>query len=923
MAYNPRKSSAHSSTGHKRKISLDKKLVSFVKDIKHKIQKGKWDKKKIMLYSGIALIVMLVVGYIFSFALFAWFARDLPSPGKLSQGSGASTIFYDRNDKPIYQLYEDKNRVPVAFEDISQHLKDATVAIEDKTFYKHKGISQIGIIRALYSNIFKGEVQGASTITQQVIKNVLLTSERTLPRKIKEAILTSEVEKRYSKDEILEIYLNEVPYGGSYYGVGSASKGYFNKDPKDLNLLESAILAGLPQSPTTYSPYIGTKDAWKGRTKDVLRRMHEDEKITDKKYEKALKDLKKYKFKSPELAIDAPHFIFFVQRYLQEQFGDKILDRGLKVKTTLNLNIQRAAQKIIKENVESLEDYKVTNGAAMVLDSQNNEILAHVGSYDFTNEEYGKFDVATDPQALRQPGSTLKPIAYALALEKGYTPSTILMDVPTDFGNDYAPGNYDGTFKGPVQIRFALANSLNIPAVKILGMVGLNDFLTLCNDMGLETLAPTEKNLNRLGLSAVLGGGEVHLIDLTEAYSVFARGGTKKELLFIEEVKDFDGKTLYKKPQSKEKRVLSKEVAFLISHILSDDSARSSAFGTGSLLNIPGKTVAVKTGTTDDKKDNWAVGFTKGVTIGVWVGNNDGKPMNPEIASGTTGATSIWHDVMKTALKENEDGIINVPENVHAVEIDSYLGGLPKEGYPTRSEYFIKGTEPTDVASYYKKLKINGDKLANEVQIKSGSYEEKEYIVLTEKDPISSDGKNRWQEGINAWIEEQEDEKLKPPTEISDGSTEDVLVSIEFPKNKERVNGKNKIDVKAKIGSISEITEISIVIDGEEIKKMETNADRISETIELGDGSYELKVIARNKDGKSGEAVSRFGINRDWDEKPPEPTVKPTETPLSPTEEPVVKEETEQPPEEETPSDENENSNNQADSTATDSASTE
>jgi 1A family penicillin-binding protein len=882
--------------GHRRK--KENKIVSTAVDkIKSILPKGKWTKQRVMLYAGIGLIGMMVIGYVLSFALFAWFARDLPSPGKLSQGSGATTVFYDRNDKPIYQLYEDKNRVPVDFEDISQHLKDATVAIEDKSFYSHKGISQTGIIRALYSNIFRGEVQGASTITQQVIKNVLLSSERTLPRKIKEAILTAEVEKRYTKDEILGIYLNEVPYGGTFYGVGSAAKGYFNKEPKNLNLLESAILAGLPQSPSRYSPFIGTKDAWKGRTKDVLRRMAEDEYITEEQQTKALKELDKYKFEQQELSIDAPHFVFFVQRFLQEEFGDKILDRGLEVKTTLNLNIQRAAQDIIKEEIESLDEYNVSNGASIVLDSETNEILAHVGSYDFNNADYGKFDVATDPEALRQPGSTLKPIAFALAFEKGYTPSTVIMDVPTDFGNDYTPVNYDGTFRGPVQARFALANSYNIPAVKILGMVGLKDFLGLANDMGLETLAPSEKNLSRLGLSAVLGGGEVHLLDLTEAYSVFARGGTKKELIFIEEVKDFSGKVLYKRPNQNEKRVLSEETSFLISHILSDDAARADAFGTGSMLNIPNKTVAVKTGTTDDKRDNWAVGFSKGVTVGVWVGNNDNEKMNPQIASGTTGATSIWNDVMKTALKENDDGIIEKPSGVEAMEIDAYLGGLPKEGYPTRSEYFIKGTEPKDVATFYKKLKINGDKLANEVQIKAGNYEEKEYIVLKEKDPISTDGRNRWQEGIDAWIQEQDDEKLKPPTETSDGSAEDVVVSMKSPNDTQKIEG-NKVEVKAKIVSVHNIKEVRILANGEEKRKIHDNIEDLSETIELDDGTYEIKVVAKNDKDKEGESSVRIGVNRDWNEadKPEEeeqpeeekPTIPPFKQEEPPAEEPAV-----------------------------------
>jgi 1A family penicillin-binding protein len=712
------------------------------------------------------IIILFILGFIFSLSIFAWYAKDLPSPGKLSVSSGNSTVFYDRDGKILYEMYKDKNRVPVSFSEISDYLKKATVAIEDKNFYKHQGISQTGIIRAFLSIVFRRRLEGGSTITQQLIKNVLLSGERTLSRKIKEMILAIEVERRYSKDQILEMYLNEAPYGGSLWGVASASMAYFGKPPKDLDLVESAILAGLPQSPTYYSPFIGKNDAWRSRAKDVLRRMREDGYISKTEENRALKKLATIKFNEPKITIRAPHFVFYVKDQIEKEFGPKILDTGVKIKTTLSLDIQEKAEKIVKEEIKKLKGYNVTNAAVVVLDVKTGQILAMVGSYDFNDSKFGKFNVATSGQ--RQPGSTLKPITYALAFEKGYTPASVLMDVKTVFpnqgGKDYIPQNYDGKFRGPVQLRFALGNSINIPAVKLLAIVGIRQFLQKSYEMGFSNFAPTEKNLSRFGLSITLGGGETNLLDLTSAFSVFARGGLKKDFYSILEISDFKGKKIYKSSSSSEKQIFSKEVSFLISHILSDNNARVEVFGPNSFLRIPGKTVAVKTGTSDDKRDNWTVGYTKSVVVGVWVGNNDNSPMDPRIASGVTGASPIWHYLMSEILKKYPDGIIDKPDKVKALQIDAFLGGLPKDGYPVRSEYFIEGTEPKEVSPFYKKIS------------------DKEYIVIKEVDPVSTDGINRWQQGIDEWIKSQSDEKYHPP-EITPTATPEPTKQENQPTN--------------------------------------------------------------------------------------------------------------------------------------------
>lgn len=463
----------------------------------------------------IALIGLFLIGTLFLFVIFVWYARDLPAPGKLSQINDSATVFYDRNDKVLFELYKDKNRLPATSDEISDYLKKATVAIEDKNFYQHQGISETGIIRAMFSILTGHGVQGGSTITQQLIKNVLLNSSQSASRKIKEIILAIEVERRYSKDQILALYLNEVPYGGNFYGVGSAAKGYFGKSPKDLTIAEAAFIAGLPQLPSYYSPFIGTKDAWKGRTKDVLKAMREQGYITSKQEDAALKEMTTFKFTTPKLSINAPHFVFYVKDLIEKQYGVKITDKGIRVKTTLDLDVQQEAEQIVKDEITSLKGLNVGNGAVVVLDSKTGEILAMVGSYDFNNEQYGKFNAAL---GLRQPGSSIKPITYALAFEKGYTPSTVLMDLQTVFpdqGNkEYIPGNYDGKFRGPVQIRFALGNSINIPAVKMLALVGVHDFLQKADEMGLSTFAPTQANLNRFGLAITLGGGESTLLDM-------------------------------------------------------------------------------------------------------------------------------------------------------------------------------------------------------------------------------------------------------------------------------------------------------------------------------------------------------------------------------------------------------------------------
>ncbi len=823
-----------------------------------------------LIYIGIGALFGL---FFLAFLLFAYFSADLPSPNKLKELGGDSTTFLDRDGKVIYQMYKDKNRIPVDIKNVPATLKNATVAIEDRDFYHHSGYSTRGFLRAMFNTIVLRRTEGGSTLTQQLVKNVLLTSERSLPRKIKELVLAIEIERRYSKDEILQMYMNEAPYGGSFWGVEAAAKGYFGKDTKELNLVESAFLAGLPQLPSVYSPFIGKEGAYIPRTKAVLRRMREDGYITKKQELDALVELSKMEFTAPHVAFPAPHFVFYVRDQLAAMFGNKVLDQGLKIKTTLSIDAQTKAEEIVKEEIEKIKSLNATNGAAVVLDSKTNEILAMVGSYDYNDDKYGRYNTAT---ALRQPGSAIKPITYATAFEKGYTPSTVLMDVKTVFpdqgGKEYIPVNYDGKFRGPVQLRFALGNSYNIPAVKLIAMVGVKDFLQKSFDFGLTQFEPTQANMNRFGLAITLGGGETRLLDLTSAYSVFAREGKARDYASILEVKDSHNRTIYKAKDPNEHKIISTGTAFLISHILSDNNARTDAFGPRSYLNISGKTVAVKTGTTNDKRDNWTVGFTKGVTVGVWVGNNDNSPMNQKIASGVTGASPIWSRIMTAMLADYDDGIMSVPGDVEAIQIDAFLGGLPKDGSTQRSEYFIKGTTPKDVSPYYKRLKISKStgKLANDLEVKLGDYEEKDFIVIRESDPVSTDGKNRWQDAINEWINSQPDAKFKGPTETSDTNSGKIVVSIKEPCDHCKLES-NDVHIRAKITSLDRVEKTEIIINGSVRKTFTDDQRDIDETINLPDGVYEIKVFSSNSKGSSTDSTLHIGINKNWDEVSPTP----------------------------------------------------
>ena len=621
------------------------------------------------------------------------FLRELPHPASLQNGNyPVTTKIYDRNKNLLYEIYNGENRTPVKLTDLSKYIPEAHIAIEDKNFYHHLGFDPAAIVRAVIANFTGRPTQGASTITQQLIKFSLLTPEQTITRKAKELILSFWAEFIFSKEQILEMYLNDIPYGGSAYGIEAAAKTYFGKPAKSLTLAQAALLAGLPSAPTVYSPLGSHPELAKERQRQVLAAMREQGYIASDEEAKALDEPLNYS--SPEISIKAPHFVMYVKDLLVQKYGIKMVEQGgLQVVTTLDYDLQKAVQDFIFNGVEKQKYLNVGNGAALVTDPKTGEILAMVGSKNyFDKENDGNVNVVL---AQRSPGSSIKVVNYAAAMEKGQIlASTIIDDGPTNFAVAglpvYSPRNYDGKFHGKVTVRTALASSYNIPAVKILAKLGVAEMIKKGREMGITSWVDE----SRYGLSLTLGGGEVTMLDLAEVYGSLANNGIKVNLNPILSVTDYKGQILEQK-NINEKQVLSPQTAFVISDILSDNGARTPTFGPSSALVIPNHLVAVKTGTAETKRDNWTIGYTPNLVVTVWVGNNDNSPMSPYLESGNTGAAAIWHDVMANLLKDKPAEKFTLPEKIIPVAICAINGLLPCENCPyIKTEYFLPGTEP-------------------------------------------------------------------------------------------------------------------------------------------------------------------------------------------------------------------------------------
>jgi 1A family penicillin-binding protein len=665
-------------------------------------------KKPFLIFSSFIFLSLILLG-----ALYFFFLKDLPSPTGLSATTASySTHIYDRHGKLLYTLYSDRNQTFVPLSKLPKQLQQATIAIEDKDFYRHGAVDLRGIARAAYSIYAKKQLQGGSTLTQQLIKSSLLTPERTFTRKIKEVVLAFAAEVMYSKDKILEMYLNQVPYGGTAYGAEAASQTYFGKHVEDLTLAESAYLAGLPQEPSTFSPHGSHPELGKKRQEEVIRKMYDQSFITKQQRDKAI--AQQLHFEKITNPIKAPHFVFYVKDLLSKKYGPEIVERGgLKVYTSLDLDVQDFAQQTVAKEIAGLEANHVGNGGALITQPGTGEILAMVGSKDYFDPKHGNVNTTI---ALLQPGSSIKPINYAVGLTKGYSAATPFIDQPICFpdpsGKPYCPHNYDNRFHGVVSMRTALGNSFNIPAVQMLKMNTIESMLATASAMGISTF----NDPRSYGLSLTLGGGEVTMVDMTTAYGVFANQGYRIDPHPILKIIDRNGKTIeeYTPPKSPifGKKVLSSEVAFIISDILADNNARIQAFGPSSELKINKQHVSVKTGTTNDYRDNWTIGYTPSYLVAVWVGNNDHTPMYG-VQSGVTGAAPIWHNLMEHLLNGKKPEIPQKPPNVIGKHmcVGQFSSSTESAGCPF--EYFIKGVPEKTLRMTKEKVWV--DKTTNDL----------------------------------------------------------------------------------------------------------------------------------------------------------------------------------------------------------------
>jgi 1A family penicillin-binding protein len=663
----------------------------------------------ILVMSFFATVIALSIAYIY-------IARQLPPPEELQARADAqfvSSQIYARDGSLLYELMDPSGGKRQKISEIPELLRLATIDTEDPNFYRHPGFDPVGIVRVLWYAANEREfVAGGSTITQQLVRSLLLTNERTdrtFKRKVKEIILAYEITRRYDRSTILEMYLNEAYFGNLAYGVEAASQTYFGKSAKDLTLAEASFIAGLPQSPAVYDPFTtdGRIEALR-RQKDVLRLMVKQGDITQQEADAAAEWTAAYKFVPPrsDALKVAPHFVVYVRQLLEQQYGPEALYReGLKVYTTLDPKLQATAEEVAREQIAKLQDKHVTNAALVALDAHTGEILAMLGSVDFNNKDIdGQVNVALRP---RQPGSSIKPLAYVTAFQKGWTPATLIWDVPTvftnTFGQTYSPKNYDSRFHGPVTVRSALANSYNIPAVKTLDFVGLPAFLDTARAFGITTLTRDD-----YWLALTLGGGEVPLIEMAGAYQVFANAGTRMPPVAIRYVTNVQGKVICQfTPPGQDskgiqpcqpspdtgKQIITPQHAYLITSILSDKRARCPAFGCPNSLELSVQPVAAKTGTTNDYKDNWTMGYTPDLVVGVWVGNSDNTAMKG--TTGVTGAAPIWHDFLEKATKTMPVKDFSRPPGIVEQEICADTGTLPSEFCSQKTtEVFAKDQPP-------------------------------------------------------------------------------------------------------------------------------------------------------------------------------------------------------------------------------------
>ncbi len=746
--------------------------------------------------------ILILLCFIGGMAGIAWISKELPNPNQLQDRQVAqSTKIYDRTGENIlYDIHGEEQRTLVELKDIPNNVKWATIAIEDKDFYKHGGFSIWAIFRTIVTNVIFRQKAGASTLTQQFVKNAILTSEKSYIRKAKELILAYRIEKKFSKDQILQMYLNEIPYGSTAYGIEAASQKYFGKKVSDVSLAEAAVLAALPQSPSYYSPYGNHKDALIGRQRKVLKVMVEQGYISEEEAEAARNE--ELEFAPPTANFTAPHFVMYVKEMLTEKYGEKMVEQGgLKIYTTLDLYKQEKAEDAIahwwEKNVDpknaSTTTFGATNAALISIDPKTGQVLAMVGSRDYFNDDIdGQVNITT---SARQPGSSLKPLVYGTLFTKGYTPNTILYDVVTNFSSDpnkpYEPKNYNFKEYGPIQIKKALGGSLNIPAVKATYLAGLDDVLKVAKDFGYTTLEDKE----RFGMSFALGGAEVRLIEHANAYAVFAREGKYHPLAVILKVEDKNGKILEEwKPEEKE--VMDANVARMVNDVLSDNSNRAYIFGEYNTLILPNRPVAAKTGTTNDYRDAWTMGYTPSLVTGVWVGNSNNAAMKKG-SSGGSAAAPIWNEYMKTVLGDTPVETFKKPDIKETGKpiLDGQLTGAP-----------VKVDSSTGLlATEFTPLELVEERIYQEHHSILYYVDKNDPLGSAPKDPSSDPQFDEWEKKVQEWAAKQAASSSASSTMfiLASGTAPTAYDNVHTPENKPRVRivkpANNEILTEAKL----------------------------------------------------------------------------------------------------------------------------
>ncbi len=812
--------------------------------------------KKYWLYI-VALILLLGIAFI---ALVAWYSKDLPDVNKLiDRSSPLSTKIYDsKGETLLYEVHGPEQRTLVTISELPDYVKQATIAIEDKDFYNHSGISIKGIIRGQIVPRLSGQrAQGGSTLTQQFVKNAILTNERRVSRKIKEWVLSYRIEQKFTKDEILQMYLNEIPYGGSAYGIESAAHYYFDKSAKDLTLGEAAVLAALPQSPTYLSPFGNNKDKLITRQHTVLNLMVDQGYITKEKADEAKQQELKFKKRAENMR--APHFVTYVKQQLEEEYGTTMVEQsGWKITTSLDWEMQQAAERAVAEVApKNKEKYDADNAALVAIDVATGDIKAMVGSKDFFDDTIdGQVNVAV---ADRQPGSSIKPIVYLTAFIKGYRPDTILFDLATKFGikadgTPYKPLDYDGKERGPVSIRQALAGSLNIPAVKVLYLAGVKSVTDLATQLGYTTLT----NPDRYGLSLVLGGAEVKLLEHVNAYAAIAREGVAQDYRSVLKIEDSKGEIVKENKENKGRRVVDKKYTRILSDVMSDNSARAFIFGGANFLTLPDRPVAAKTGTTNDYHDAWTMGFTPDIAAGVWVGNSNNRAMKAG-ADGSVVAAPIWNKFMREVTAK-----------------------MPVKGF---EKEVLEPCDKTMLCGQLAKEQIvKIDKVTGKLATAYTPYdqiEEKKYLEVHEilqyvniNDPFGPPLDNpsndpqyaAWEEPIKKWATDNGYNTDPIPTEFDDTHKPEnqPSISILSPSENQTINS-TSINISVQTSAPLGVKKVEYFLDNDKVGESISAPFGLNYSINpfVSNGSHRLRAIASDDIGDYKEASININIQLD------------------------------------------------------------